>query len=291
MGTTPSPRARGLTALCLAVSLICSAPPASAEVSATATRTAAAAVATHAAAVAPVRYRVLAGDTIAGIGRKTHHDRRDIASWNNLLPPYRLTVGSVLRLTSPDGLTGFKYSIHRVDAAELGASYHAGCPVAPVHLRRISMYFVGFDGQTHKGQLVVRDTATTEVVRIFNSLYNARFPVRRMQPTSVYGGSDYRSMAANNTSAFNCRPVAGTSRWSQHSYGTAVDLNPVQNPWVSGNAVEPAAGRKYLNRQPYRTGMVIGAGTADRAFDAEGWGWGGDWKNPIDYQHFSVNGR
>ncbi|RIJ77749.1 LysM peptidoglycan-binding domain-containing protein [Nakamurella silvestris] len=239
----------------------------------------------------PTRYRVLVGDTIRSISRKTHHDWRDLASWNNLIQPYTLRTGRVLRLTSPDGLTGFKYQVTRVTAAQLGASYRAGCPVSPAHLRQLTVYYVGFDRHTRTGTIIVRDTAAPAVVRALNRLYNARFRINRMEPVTVFGADDNRSMAANNTSAFNCRPVAGTSTFSQHSYGTAVDLNPVQNPWVDGSSVEPPAGRRYLDRTVYRSGMVLGDGAAERAFGSEGWSWGGRWTAPVDYQHFSANGR
>jgi hypothetical protein len=112
-----------------------------------------------------------------------------------------------------------------------------------------------------------------------------------MHQVELYGGSDDASMAANNTSAFNCRAVTGGSSFSAHSYGTAIDLNPAQNPYVSGSLVEPAAAANYLDRWPYRKGMIMDGGVVDRAFAAEGWSWGGRWTNPRDYQHFSLTNR
>jgi D-alanyl-D-alanine carboxypeptidase-like protein len=114
-----------------------------------------------------------------------------------------------------------------------------------------------------------------------------------MRLVSDYGGDDERSMAANNTSAFNCRPVAGTDRWSQHSFGAAIDLNPVQNPYVTEAGISPAAGRAYARpgaRRAAVEGLITEGSPAVRAFRAAGWEWGGDWTSPKDYQHFSAAG-
>jgi hypothetical protein len=97
-------------------------------------------------------------------------------------------------------------------------------------------------------------------------------------------------MAADNTSAFNCRFVSGTSRWSMHAYGKAIDVNPVENPYVSGSRVQPPAGRAYLNRSNVRRGMAVRSGILVRAFSAVGWKWGGLWSGSPDYQHFSTTG-
>ena len=111
-----------------------------------------------------------------------------------------------------------------------------------------------------------------------------------MQLVDDFGGDDAASMAANNTSAFNCRRVAGSSSWSQHSYGRAIDINPVQNPYVSGSTVSPPAGGAYLDRGHIRPGMIVADDAAVRSFAAVGWSWGGAWARTKDYQHFSLTG-
>jgi hypothetical protein len=126
------------------------------------------------------------------------------------------------------------------------------------------------------------------VVSVFRTLWAARFPIRRLRPVSAYRGSDDASMAADNTSGFNCRFVGGTSRWSLHAYGEAIDVNPVENPYVSGATVSPAAGRAYLDRSRFRKGMAVAGGVLVRAFAAVGWKWGASFG---DYQHFSTTGR
>jgi hypothetical protein len=107
----------------------------------------------------------------------------------------------------------------------------------------------------------------------------------------AYGGSDFRSIEADNTSAFNCRYVAGTTRWSNHAYGTAIDVNPIENPYVSGGRTSHRASRPYVERARHRPGMAYEGGALVRAFDRIGWGWGGRWTSVKDYQHFSASGR
>jgi hypothetical protein len=114
-----------------------------------------------------------------------------------------------------------------------------------------------------------------------------------MAPVSAYRGSDDASMAADNTSGFNCRPAVGsrTGGWSMHAYGEAIDVNPVENPYVLGNRVLPPAGRAYLVRTRARRGMAVAGGVLVRAFESVGWTWGGRWATSRDYQHFSTTGR
>jgi len=172
-----------------------------------------------------------------------------------------------------------------------GVSWRRGCPVRLRDLRLLTVRYHGFDGTVRTGRLVVRDTQARAMLQVFRDLYDARFPIRRMRLIEAYGGSDTKSMKANNTSAFNCRKVAGTNRWSEHAYGEAVDINPVQNPYVRGSTVQPAAGARYLDRSNVRKGMVVRPGPVVRAFSQVDWRWGGDWTSAKDYQHFSRSGR
>ena len=168
-----------------------------------------------------------------------------------------------------------------------GVSWKPGCPVPLEDLRLIRMRFWGFDQRPHKGRLIVNADVATAVVRAFRKLYEARFPIRRMEPVDAYGGSDDASMAADNTSAFNCRPITGTTdRWSNHSYGRAIDINTIENPYVKGTTVLPPAGAAYLDRSDVRPGMIVPGDVVTTAFAAEGFGWGGDYTSLKDYQHF-----
>jgi hypothetical protein len=111
-----------------------------------------------------------------------------------------------------------------------------------------------------------------------------------MVPVSKYRGSDDASMAADNTSGFNCRFVAGTRRWSMHAYGLAVDVNPVENPYVARSRISPPAGGRYVDRARRRPGMAVPRGVLVEAFAVAGWKWGGHWTGTPDYQHFSTTG-
>ena len=149
----------------------------------------------------------------------------------------------------------------------------------------------GFDGKARVGLVVVRSDVARDVVTVFRRLYTARFPIRRLRPIDAYKGRDATSLAADNTSGFNCRYAIapGPKRWSSHAYGLAIDVNPVENPYLDRGLVRPPAGRRYLDRSRVRPGMAVASGVLVRAFAAVGWSWGGRWSSP-DYQHFSATG-
>lgn len=189
-------------------------------------------------------------------------------------------------------LPPFHASAAPVTVAQLGASWHPGCPVGPAHLRTVRVSYVGFDGRAHIGALVVNRRVTSDVTEVFRRLYAVRFPVHRLEPIARYGGSDTRSMAADNTSAFNCRYAValGPKRWSAHAFGEAIDVNTVENPYLEGGRVLPPAGRAFTDRSHYRRGMAVAGGVLVRAFASVGWLWGGRWTGSPDWQHFSKTG-
>jgi hypothetical protein len=191
---------------------------------------------------------------------------------------------------TPSPTASYRWSSRRVTAADLPHSWHVGCPVAPSQLRLLTLPYRDFGGARRTGEVVVNARVVDDVVAVFRDLYRAGFPIRSLRPVDAYGGDDDRSMAADNTSAFNCRNAVGGSGWSQHAYGLAVDVNPVENPYVYGGQVLPPAGRAYLDRSDHRRGMAYSTSAVNRAFARRGWSWGGRWNNP-DYQHFSTNGR
>jgi D-alanyl-D-alanine carboxypeptidase len=177
--------------------------------------------------------------------------------------------------------------------ARMVYSWHAGCPVPLEDLRYLSMTYWGFDGRPHRGEMVVHRDLASGVVRAFHSMFDARFPLERMRLVDDYQGDDERSMEANNTSAFNCRAMTGNPDvWSEHSYGRAVDVDPVQNPYVTtSGTVLPPQGKPYADRSQDAPGMISAGGPVVEAFAAIGWSWGGDWSGTKDYQHFSSTGR
>jgi Bacterial capsule synthesis protein PGA_cap/D-alanyl-D-alanine carboxypeptidase len=186
-------------------------------------------------------------------------------------------------------------SIDRIPTAlgrRMTGSSHdpSSCPVRLTDLRLLTMRYVGFDRQPHIGQMVVHRRHARDVVDVFRELYDKRFPIRQMQLVDAYGGDDNRSMAADNSSAYNCRTVAGTRTFSDHAYGAAVDINPVENPYVTADEVLPSKGRSFVDVDRSADadappGVIVEGDVVVRAFKRIGWEWGGGWNDP-DYQHF-----
>jgi hypothetical protein len=193
----------------------------------------------------------------------------------------------------PRGATvpAFGGSIRDATLDDVKLSWREGCPVHWHDLSVVRVSYWGYDGERHLGSLVVHDWAATEVRDVFDSLYRYRFQIQRIHLVDYYGASDDRSMAANNTSAFNCRRVAGSTSWSMHSYGTAVDVNPMQNPYVNGTTYAPAGSEQWKDRGDVVPGMAVEGSALVGAFDYVGWKWGGRWQTKKDHQHFSVNGQ
>lgn len=172
-----------------------------------------------------------------------------------------------------------------------GKSWHEGCPVPLSDLRLIRVSYHDFDGERQIGRLVANKDATEALVGVFEVMWNESFKIRRMYLVDRYEANDNRSMRHDNTSAFNCRYVAGTTSWSEHAYGRAIDINPVENPYVrSDGSTSPKKGAPYADRTQHAKGMIHAKGPVVRAFSAVGWGWGGYWSSAQDYQHFSASG-
>jgi hypothetical protein len=174
---------------------------------------------------------------------------------------------------------------------------NGGAPVGCERLAAVRFSYFDFQGRTHDdGTVVVLDAVAPYVEHIFSTLYAHRFPIAQALPMEVYDGDDARSMAPDNTSAFNHRTVQGSGRISLHAYGAAIDINPVENPYLTRNGaavtVAPEQGAAYLNRNEDRPNKPLRAGMAESVvaiFADNGFlNWGGDWDDPIDYQHFDI---
>lgn len=176
-----------------------------------------------------------------------------------------------------------------VQAEMTGASWRPDprCPAWPA-LALLRMNHWGFDGALHDGELVVAAAVAGDVVSAFERIFAARFPIERMVRIDVYGGDDNASMDANNTSGFNFRTIAGLDALSLHSFGTAIDINPAQNPYIGRGGVMPPAAAAYLDRDDVRPGMLVRPGPVIEAFESIGWEWGGDWNPRKDYHHFAI---
>jgi len=209
---------------------------------------------------------------------------------------FLLAVLASLALAASAGAAPrFHGSVHRI-GPELrqrmtGVSWHPGCPVGFNRLRLLKLSVWGFDGRVHRGRLVVNADAARPMVAVMQRLFRLHFPIRRMRLVDAYGGDDHRSMEADNTSAFNCRFVAGTERWSEHAYGRAIDVNPIENPYADSDGyVSPPQGAPFADRSRRAPGLIHRGGPVVAAFAAAGWEWGGNWAWPKDYQHFSATG-
>jgi hypothetical protein len=154
------------------------------------------------------------------------------------------------------------------------------------------MDYWGFDARPHEGTMVVNAAVVENVVTVFRTLYDERFPIREIVPQDAWHGSDDAAAAADDTSGFNCRYAVapGPPQWSVHAYGEAIDVNDVENPYIEGQTVVPPAGAAYFNRSDVRPGMAVPGGELVEAFTSVGWFWGGRWTASPDYQHFSLTG-
>jgi hypothetical protein len=185
--------------------------------------------------------------------------------------------------------------------AELtGRFWQQGCPVSLAHLRVLTITYRGFDNRVHTGQLIVNADVAAPLAGVFHKLYDLRFPIRHMRLADVYGPSRSGPDDQDVSAAFECRQAVaspctsrarkGTGSWSEHAYGHAIDLNPVENPYVGCGMSRYPPSRPYLDRSRLRRGMVTPAVVA--AFRSIGWGWGGDWSGSTkDYMHFSASGH
>lgn len=153
-------------------------------------------------------------------------------------------------------------------------------------LRYLKMTYWGYDGERHTGEMIVHHSIADEVLDIFKELYDVKYPIEKMVLVDDYDGDDNLSMADNNSSAFNYRYITGTSRLSNHAYGLAIDINPIQNPYITSRGVEPIEGEAYVDRQLNEMGMIKKDDPCYIAFTSRGWEWGGEWARVKDYQHF-----
>lgn len=166
-------------------------------------------------------------------------------------------------------------------------TWHAGCPVPVSDLRALTISYWNFQGVPQNGVLVVNRATGRDLQKIFRKLFRHGFLIERMEPVEDFGGDDNRSMEANNTSSFNCRDVTGRpGKFSNHSWGRAIDINPLTNPYVKGTTVLPVAGREYLLRDRAYAGGILPDSYLVRLFRKRGWTWGGSWTDRKDYQHF-----
>ena len=174
-----------------------------------------------------------------------------------------------------------------VEARMRGCSYPADARIPLSELRYLRLSYVDFDGAPQTGEMVCNAAIAQDLCEIFEALYQARYPIRSIRLVDDFGGSDEASMLADNTSCFNYRTRTGQSRLSNHALGRAVDVNPLENPFVGrGGRVEPAGAERYADRAADFPHKIDREDLCYRLFRAHGFAWGGAWRSVRDYQHF-----
>lgn len=196
-----------------------------------------------------------------------------------LPPPPDGRFTAVTRVVTPDF------------ARRTNLAWYPGCPVGLADLRLLQLSFWGFDGLPHTGHLVVNESVAADVVEVFRRLYAVHFPIEEMRLVTKADLDAPPTGDGNVTAAYACRPVRGSTEWSAHAYGLAIDVDPFDNPYKHGDLVLPELASSYLDRSWRRPGMIFADGPVVKAFSDVGWTWGGTFHSVLDLQHFSANGR
>ncbi len=207
-----------------------------------------------------------------------------------------MEAGSMLDVSnlSQQDLGSFFYSEElsgEVQQQILGISYQENDNISLSELRYLRVLHIGFDGKTYIGELIVNQSIAEDILEIMSQLYAQSYPIEKMVLIDAYGADDERSMSDNNTSAFNYREIAGSSKLSKHALGLAIDINPKYNPYVKDSGtgelhVSPANGADYADRDwdfPYK---ITEGDLCLQLFQEHGFAWGGNWNSVKDYQHF-----
>lgn len=200
------------------------------------------------------------------------------------------------RLATPDDLPppsgeGFEYSVGPVpDDVLARSSWSPECPVGVDELAYVTVSHVGFDGMAHTGELLVNADWADQVVEVFRTLYLSKFPIEQMRIIRAEEIDAPPTGDWNDTTSFVCRPAVGSSSWSQHAYGLAIDINPFHNPYSKGDLVLPELASAYVDRADVRPGMIQSGDVVVSAFADMGWVWGGNWNTLKDWMHFSASG-
>lgn len=195
-------------------------------------------------------------------------------------------------LFPPPSDTAFLFDVGPIPPDVLARStWSPGCPVSLEELAYITLTHWGFDGRVHTGELIVNTAHAEAIVGLFAQLHQTRFPIEEMRVIRIDELDAPPTGDGNVTTSFVCRPTVGSTRWSMHAYGLAVDINPFHNPYRKGDLVLPELASYYLDRDLDRPGMIVEGDITVTAFDEIGWFWGGRWNSLFDWMHFSANNR
>ncbi|MEE2789797.1 MAG: M15 family metallopeptidase [Myxococcota bacterium] len=170
-----------------------------------------------------------------------------------------------------------------------GRTWRADAPIRLEALTLLRLNHIDFTGRSKQGEIIIHTAIQDRVVEVFRTLFVRRFPIDQLRLMHHYEGDDDAAMADNNSSGFNARPVTGAvSGWSKHSYGIAIDINPLINPYCVDGQTFPAAGVAYADREVDTLGLIRRDGPCYQAFKKQGFVWGGDWSTVKDYHHFEL---
>ena len=201
------------------------------------------------------------------------------------------TLLVALHAASPNDVADPLFEVRTISDAQrakmIDVTWRKGCPVGIDRLREVHVTYRNPSGQSAQGILIVHEAVAEETKTIFKKLFEHAFVFHEIQPASAHAGYDNHLMETNTTSAFNCRRVTGGKSFSKHSYGKAIDINPLWNPYVKGKKVLPPAGTPFAkNRRKLKQGGILHPKSLPvQLFKQAGWTWGGDWKSLKDYQH------
>ncbi|GAA2574475.1 hypothetical protein GCM10010435_57490 [Winogradskya consettensis] len=241
------------------------------------------------AAATPPYHVVRPGETIKKIADFYGITPKQLRAWNAIVKPNQPSVDGVLNLAKPlSPLTGWRSWIENVTPGQVNWDPAKNCPVPPEDLRKVWVTYIDFYGVAHPGSIVVNKAIAARTQSVFLSLYRMRFRIQGMSPMTV--NAPYITDYGTVTAGYSCRLIAGTKTVSQHAYGLAIDVNPVQNPMYRGTYVESGTEVTFMTRWAYRRGMMHAAG-AVRAFTTNGFHWGGRWHTLKDYMHFSPTNK
>ncbi len=216
--------------------------------------------------------------------------------------------GLAIAATTPDELVGrafatidtlpppasgaFESSVEPLGGDPLArSSWNEDCPVTVSELAYLTVSFWGFDGRPHTGELIVNASVADDLVGVFEVLFSERYPIEEMRIVTDADIDAPPIGDTNNTGSFVCRVVQGTTVFSEHASGLAVDINPFHNPFVKDDLVLPELARHYTDRSIAEEALIQEGDPVVEAFVSIGWSWGGDWTSLKDYQHFSHNGQ
>lgn len=204
------------------------------------------------------------------------------------IPTTQMTIPPTTTVPEPE----FEATESAVNADRLAHSWSPDCPASLDDLVWIDINHWGFDGEVHEGSIVVARSEGENVVAIFARLFEIGFPIDSVIPIGdLPVGIEDDDPDYNNTSGLHCRRAMGSTRWSEHAKGLAIDVNPLQNPFIASNILWPANSNRYVDRTLDEPGLIVAGDEVVAAFEEHGWLWGGYWDSIKDYQHFSVTGR